>query len=307
MSMQWTGVMPAITTPFTSLGQIDHEFLAEHARWLVAEGCSGIVALGSLGEGGTLQPEEREALLTTLVAAVGKQVPVVAAIAALSTADAVAQAKRAEALGCRGLMVLPPYIYRGSWAEQRAHLCAVINATFLSCMLYNNPIAYVVDYSPEQIKEVSELCPTLHAVKESSTDVRRITALRALLGDRLKLLVGVDDVAVEGAQAGACGWIAGLVNAMPRESVALWNAALKGDKKTINRLYPWFLPLLRLDTVPHFVQLIKLVQAQVGRGSETVRAPRLVLAGAERNEALGLIKKALAERPIEASSSSQFQ
>ncbi|MCB1606224.1 MAG: dihydrodipicolinate synthase family protein [Xanthomonadales bacterium] len=297
MSMQWTGVMPAITTPFDDQGRIDHDFLAEHARWLVAEGCSGIVGLGSLGEGGTLEPAEREALLTTLVRAVGDQVPVVAAVAALSTAAAVEQARRAEAIGCRGLMVLPPYVYRGTWEEQRAHLRAVIEATPLSCMLYNNPVAYVVDYSPEQIQELAQSCANLHAVKESSTDVRRITALRAILGDRLTLLVGVDDAAVEGAAAGARGWIAGLVNAMPRESVVLWEAAIRGDQATVDRIYPWFLPLLRLDTVPHFVQLIKLVQARVGRGSETVRPPRQVLVGGEREEALGVIAGALRTRP----------
>jgi len=297
MSMQWTGVMPAITTPFDDAGNIDHAFLAEHAKWLVAEGCSGIVGLGSLGEGGTLAPEEREALLHTLVTAVGDQVPIVAAVASLSTADAVAQAQRAEALGCRGLMVLPPYIYRGVWAEQRAHLRAVIEATSLSCMLYNNPVAYVVDYSPEQVAEMADLCPNLHAMKESSTDVRRITAIRAMLGDRLTLLVGVDDVAVEGVAAGARGWIAGLVNAMPRESIALWEAALRNDQATVDKIYPWFLPLLRLDTVPHFVQLIKLVQAKVDRGTETVRPPRQLLSGSDRDEAMRVIDVALRDRP----------
>lgn len=297
MSMQWTGVMPAITTPFDAAGNIDHAFLAEHARWLVAEGCSGIVGLGSLGEGGTLEPEEREALLATLVKAADGKVPIVAAVAALSTAGAVAQAQRAEAIGCSGLMVLPPYIYRGIWAEQRAHLRAVIEATSLSCMLYNNPVAYVVDYSPEQVAEMAALCPTLHAVKESSTDVRRITGIRALLGDRLTVLVGVDDVAVEGVAAGARGWIAGLVNAMPRESIALWEAALANDQATIDKIYPWFLPLLRLDTVPHFVQLVKLVQAQVDRGTETVRAPRQLLSGSDRDEAMKVIDLALRERP----------
>jgi 1-pyrroline-4-hydroxy-2-carboxylate deaminase len=174
---------------------------------------------------------------------------------------------------------------------------AVIRATPLPCMLYNNPISYKTDFLPAQIAELAEENPNLAAVKESSSDVRRITALKVLCGDRLALLVGVDDLIVEGVQAGAVGWIAGLVNAFPRESVALFNYALRGEHKKAGALYHWFLPLLPMDTVNKFVQLIKLVQQEVGRGNERVRPPRLVLAGAERKAALDVLKHALANRP----------
>lgn len=295
--MNWQGVIPAITTPFKANLDVDHGFLAKHAAWLVDNGCLGIVAPGSLGEGATLTFDEKIAVLRTLVDAVGGQVPVVAAISALSTSEAVNLARKAEEVGCRGLMVLPPYVYSTDWREMKAHVVAVIEATGLSCMLYNNPVAYGTDFLPEQVAELAAECPTLHAVKESSTDVRRVTAIRALVGDRLAISVGVDDVLVEGVEAGAVGWIAGLVNAFPKESVALFDDARRGERTRAFEIYRWFLPLLRLDTVPKFVQLIKLVQAEVGMGTETVRPPRLELEGAEREEALVVIREAIAARP----------
>ena len=194
-------------------------------------------------------------------------------------------------------MVLPPYVYLGDWREMKEHVDAVFGATTLPCMLYNNPVSYKTDFLPAQIAELAEENPNLTAVKESSSDVRRVTALKALCGDRLALFVGVDDVIVEGVQAGAVGWVAGLVNAFPRESVALFNYAARGDDKKADALYRWFLPLLRMDTVNKFVQLIKLVQQEVGRGSERVRPPRLTLAGAARKVALQTLKAALAKRP----------
>lgn len=295
--MEWTGVMPAITTCFDEDLQIDHEFTAKHVKWLVENGCTGIVCNGSLGEGATLSFEEKVALWKTCVAAVGDKVPIVAAIAALSTADAVAQAKAAEEAGCQGLMVLPPYVYRGDWREMKHHLSEVFKATSLSCMLYNNPVAYGTDFLPEQIEELANEFSNLHAVKESSTDVRRITAIRALIGDKLKIFVGVDDVIVEGINAGATGWIAGLVSAFPKESVDLFDYAMNGETEEAFELYRWFLPLLRLDTVPKFVQLIKLVQEKVEMGSARVRPPRLQLEGAELQETLKIIDEALANRP----------
>lgn len=297
MTMKWAGVMPAITTCFDSDLRIDHEFTAKHVNWLVDNGCTGIVTNGSLGEGGTLSIEEKVALWRTCVAAVGDRVPVVAAIASMTTADAIAQARSARDAGCEGLMVLPPYIYRGDTREMKAHIAAVCEATELSCMLYNNPVAYGADFLPEQIAEFADDIPNLHAVKESSTDVRRITAIRALTGDRLKIFVGVDDVIVEGLNAGAVGWIAGLVSAFPKESVDLFNYAMNGDAENARELYEWFLPLLRLDTVPKFVQLIKLVQEKVGWGSARVRPPRLELVGDELAETLKIIETALATRP----------
>ena len=194
-------------------------------------------------------------------------------------------------------MVLPPYVYSSDWREMKAHVEAVLHATPLSCMLYNNPVSYKTDFLPAQIRELAEANPNLEAVKESSADARRVTALKALCGDRLALFVGVDDVVVEGVRAGAVGWIAGLVNAFPRESVALFNYARDGETEKADKLYKWFLPLLRMDTVHKFVQLIKLVQQEVGRGSERVRPPRLVLAGDERKVALETLKQALSKRP----------
>jgi len=194
-------------------------------------------------------------------------------------------------------MVLPPYVYSSDWREMKSHVQPVLRATKLSCMLYNNPVSYKTDFLPEQIKELAAAHPNLHAVKESSADVRRVTALKAICGERLALFVGVDDLIVEGVRAGAVGWIAGLVNAFPRESVALYNYAMRGEMKKADELYKWFLPLLRMDTVPKFVQLIKLVQQETGMGNERVRAPRCVMAGAERKAALDTLKRALAKRP----------
>lgn len=297
MTMDWTGVMPAITTCFDEDLNIDHEFTARHVAWLVDNGCTGIVTNGSLGEGGTFSLEEKIAIWETVVQSVGDRVPVVAAIASMTTADACAQADEAESAGCRGLMLLPPYIYKGDWREMKYHISQVANATSLSCMLYNNPVAYGTDFLPEQIAELADGLPKLHAVKESSTDVRRVTAIRALCGDRLKIFVGVDDAIVEGINAGAVGWIAGLVSAFPKESVDLFNYARRGETEKARELYEWFLPLLRLDTVPKFVQLIKLVQEKVGWGNTRVRPPRLELSGTELDETVAIIDHALANRP----------
>jgi len=296
MSMTWTGVMPAITIPLTADGDVDHAFLARHATWMVDAGCTGIVALGSLGEAATLSVPEKRAVLQTLAKALDGRVPLVAGIAALSTDEACGLAREAAEIGCAGLMVLPPYVYSTDWREMRAHVSAVIAATSLPCMLYNNPIAYRTDFRPEHVEELAKSHDNLVAVKESSADIRRIAAIRHRLGDRLAILVGVDDLIVEGIAAGAVGWVAGLVNAMPVESVRLFDLAVKGSPD-VDALYAWFLPLLALDTVPKFVQLIKLVQQQVGHGHERVRAPRLVLDGAEREAALALIARQLAARP----------
>ena len=296
-TMVWKGVMPAVTTCFNEDLSIDYDFFTRHVQWLVEHGCTGIVTPGSLGEGNTLTLEERGRLWATAVTALGERAPVIAAISALSTEEAVAQARLADNKGCRGLMVLPPYVYKGDWREMKAHVAAVFKATSLDCMLYNNPIAYGTDFLPEQIQELAEEHRNFQAVKESSADVRRVTAIRALVGDRLALFVGVDDAIVEAAAVGAVGWIAGLVNALPKESVDLFNYALNGEREKAIELYNWFLPLLRLDCVPKFVQLIKLVQQEVGMGNARVRPPRLELAGAELEQMLTLIRTSLAHRP----------
>ena len=290
------GVMPAVTTPFRDDLSVDVELLARHVGWLVANGASGIIPLGSLGEGATLDFEEKRTVLSTCVAAAGTA-PVTPGVSALSTAQAVRLAREAEGLGCRGLMALPAYVHNGKWHETRAHFGAVLAATPLPCMLYNNPIAYGTDVTPEQVASLAERHPNLVAVKESSGDVRRVTGIRAATGDRISVLVGLDDMILEGLAAGASGWVAGLVNALPAESVRLFELGSAGSREQALQLYRWFLPLLRLDTVPEFVQLIKLVQQETGTGSERVRPPRLPLAGEERDEALALIRERLAARP----------
>jgi 4-hydroxy-tetrahydrodipicolinate synthase len=289
--------MPAITTCFKEDLSVDHAFMARHANWLIEYGSTGIVALGSLGEGATLEADEKVEILKTLVAAVVEKVPVVAAISALATRQAVQLAQQAKEVGCKGLMVLPPYVYKSEWREMKAHVKTVIEATDLSCMLYNNPIAYGTDFLPEQIQELANEHANLHAVKESSADARRISAIRALAGDRLKIFVGVDDALVEGVAAGAVGWIAGLVNALPKESVDLFDYATNGEDEKAFELYRWFLPLLRLDTVPKFVQLIKLAQEEVGMGNARVRPPRLELVGPDLEETKALIQSSLKNRP----------
>jgi 4-hydroxy-tetrahydrodipicolinate synthase len=296
--MKWQGVIPAITTPFKPDLSVDADLLVKQVDALVRAGCTGIVALGSLGEGGSLSFDEKKAVLRLCKEALAGRASLVAGVAALTTAEAARLAELAREQGADGLMVLPPYVYQGDWRETRAHFEAVISETSLPCMLYNNPIAYGTDVLPEQALELASSLPNLVAVKESSADVRRVAALRGVAGDRLSVLVGVDDLIVEGIAAGAVGWIAGLADALPVESVRLFDLVMQGKAAEARALYEWFLPLLRLDTVPKFVQLIKLVQAATGLGSETVRPPRLVLAGAERETALALVQDALARRPV---------
>ena len=293
----WRGVFPAITTPFRPDQAVDHDALAAHVEWMIESGCTGIVPLGSLGEAATLSFAEKVEVLRTCVAAAGARAPVIAGIAGLATAECVKLAGDAERAGCQGIMALPAYAYTSDWPEARAHYGAVIKATSLSCMLYNNPIAYGTDVTPPQLRELADAHENLHAVKESSGDVRRVTHIRELLGDRLMVFAGLDDMILEAIPMGASGWIAGLVNALPVESVCLFDYATEGSWKEATELYQWFLPLLRFDTVPKFVQLIKLVQAEVGRGSVTVRAPRLALEGDELRSALAVIGAQLACRP----------
>jgi 4-hydroxy-tetrahydrodipicolinate synthase len=295
MTIRFEGVMPAITTPFNDDLSIDHGAAKANVRWLVEAGCKAIVPCGSLGEGATLTFAEKLALIETCAKAV--DVPVIPGIAALSTLEAVQLARAAEAHGARALMVLPPYVYSTDWREMKAHVTAVISATRLPCVVYNNPVAYRTDFSPSQIVELAREFDNVVAVKESSTDVRRITALKAQAGDRLALGVGVDDCLVEGVAAGAQFWIAGLVDALPHESVRLFELARAGRWEEAAALYAWFLPLLRLDTVPKFVQLIKLVQERLGVGRALVRPPRLPLTGAELDAAETVINRALASRP----------
>jgi len=300
--MNWNGVMPAITTPFNANLAVDHGFLAEHCRWLLENGCAGIVALGSLGEGATLSLHEKTDVLRTLGKTLPGQGSLVASISSFSTSDSVSLAKTANDLGCSGLMVLPPYVYLGDWRETKAHVVAVFRATALPCMLYNNPVAYGTDFLPEQIQELATEFENFKAVKESSTDVRRVSAIRTLVGGRLAISVGVDDALLEAIGVGATGWVAGLANALPRESVDLFTYGIQGQGDKAFDLYRWFLPLLRMDTVAKFVQLIKLVQAECKMGNTRVRPPRLELVGTELEQARQIISDALRTRPEPASS-----
>jgi len=293
---QWTGVFPAITTPFKKDLTVDHDFIARHVAWLVDEGCTGIVALGSLGESATLDFEEKVEIIATCVKAVGKRVPVVAGVAGLRTSECVSLARRAAGVGCEGIMALPPYVYKGTWPEMRYHFSSVIDATDLSCMLYNNPIAYGTDVTPDQLEELTRH-ENLHAVKESSGDVRRVTAVVAQLGQRLNVFAGMDDMIVEAMVMGASGWIAGLVNALPAESVELVKLAAAGKIREARAIYDWFLPLLRLDTVPEFVQYIKFIQQEMDCGTAYVRPPRLELPPDVAAETRTLLNEHLARRP----------
>ncbi|MEZ5308139.1 MAG: dihydrodipicolinate synthase family protein [Pyrinomonadaceae bacterium] len=295
MDFEWKGVMPAITTPFDEELNIDRKALMSHVRWLADNGAEGIVTNGSLGEGATLTFEEKATLWETCVEALEGRIPVIASIASPSTREAIELTKAAEAAGCGGIMVLPPYVYEGDWNETRTHVSEILKGTRLTAMLYNNPVAYGTDFSASQIKELSELHPNLLAVKESSGDARRISAIRELCGDRLNVFVGLDDAIVEGVAAGAVGWVAGLVNALPKESVRLFEMARNGEN--CDDLYHWFLPLLRLDVVPKFVQLIKLVQKEVGHGETRVRPPRLEIQGDELEHVQALIRRAIESRP----------
>ncbi len=292
----WRGVFPAITTPFRADFSVDHDALARHVSWMIDSRCRAIVPLGSLGEAATLTFAEKVEILHTCCEAAGGRVPVIAGIAGLATIECVRLAREAERAGCGGIMALPAYVYYSDWHETRAHYSAIIGATPLSCMLYNNPIAYRTDVTAPQLAELADAHDNLHAMKESSGDVRRVTAVREVLGDRLAVFAGLDDMIYEAVPAGATGWIAGLVNALPEESVQLFDLVTAGQRREAAALYHWFLPLLRMDTVPKFVQLIKLVQAEVGRGSPTVRPPRLPLEGDELLDALATIRRQLERR-----------
>jgi dihydrodipicolinate synthase/N-acetylneuraminate lyase len=300
MSIEWKGVMPATLTQFNADLTIDHGVMAEHGKWLVENGCTAIVAHGSLGEGATLSYEEKVGLQKMYVEAL-PGTPVIPGIASLSTKEAVDLAKAAKDNGCRGLMVLPPYLYASDWREMKAHMSAVISATDLPCIIYNNPVAYKTDFTPKHIKELADEHANVESVKESSTDARRIAGIRELCGNRLALGVGVDDCALEGAAMGATFWITGVGGAFPKHNVKLWELGTTGRIEEAMPIYTWMLEMLRMDTVVKFVQLIKLQQnlASGGKfGNNRVRPPRLELEGKELAEATAIIEKALATAPL---------
>lgn len=299
IKVEWTGVMPATLTQFNEDMSIDHETMAKHGQWLVENGCTAIIPHGSLGEGATLSFDEKVALQETYVKAV-PNTPIIPGIAGTTTEECVALAKKAKEVGCAGLMVLPPYLYASEWREIKAHMSAVIAATDLPCIVYNNPVAYKVDITPDQIKELADEHSNVESVKESSTDARRVAGIREVLGDRLTIGVGVDDCALEGFAMGAKFWITGVGGQFPQHNVKLMEAACNGRIEEVMDLYIWMLPMLRMDTVVKFVQLLKRAQvlACPGMGNDRVRAPRLELPKEEFDEATAIINNCLANDPL---------
>lgn len=298
--MEWKGVMPATLTQFNEDMTVDHGLMVEHGRWLEENGCSAIVCHGSLGEGATLSFDEKVAIQKAYVDGV-PGLPIIAGIAAMSTREAVDLAKAAADNGCRALMVLPPYQYSTDWREMKAHVETVIKATELPCIIYNNPVAYKTDFVPTQIAELAADLPNVQAVKESSTDVRRVAGIREVCGDRLAIGVGVDDCALESFAMGASFWITGVGCAFPRHNVRLYELGISGKIEEAMPIYLWMQELLRMDTVPKFVQLIKLQQAMATDnklGNLRVRAPRLELIGEELALAEAQIRRALDNLPV---------
>jgi 4-hydroxy-tetrahydrodipicolinate synthase len=301
MPVPWQGVYPAVTTQFASDLSVDHAATLRHVDVLVDSGVHGLVMLGTVGENGSLEPAEKQALVAATARHVAGRVPVVAGIAENTTARAVRVAQEAEQAGADGLMVLPAMIYKADEREALAHFRAVARATRLPIMIYNNPVSYGVDLVPEAFAELAEL-DTVVAIKESSEDPRRITDLRRLHGERFHLLCGVDDLVFESVMLGAEGWVGGLVNAFPRENRLLWELLLAGELEGARAMYRWYTPLLHLDTRPKLVQYIKLAVQECGYGHERCRPPRLALEGAERAQVLGLIRAAIETRPAAAGS-----
>lgn len=292
----WTGVFPALTTKFKPDFSLDPDAIANHIEFQLSAGVNGLVMLGSLGENGTLRFDEKLSILKTTISVVRNRVPVLACIAECTTLDACRLAEESANLGIDGFMLLPPMRYVSDRRETMTYLRQVAAATDRPIMLYNNPVAYRVDITPDMFAELADE-PKFVAIKESSDDVRRITDLINLVGDRYRLFIGVDDLALEALTLGAVGWLAGLVCAFPKETVALYNHVKSGRMKEAIELYRWFTPLLHLDVSIKFVQNIKLVEQLVGVGTETVRPPRLPLAGGERDRVEAIVKQALAHRP----------
>ncbi len=299
MEVTWSGVFPAVTTQFKTDQSLDLEATAAHAEHLIRAGVHGLIMLGSVGENTVLDPVEKRAVLATAIEAVQGRVPVLSGVAENSTGAACRFAAEAEAAGADGLMVLPAMIYKTDRRETVSHFRAVARASDLPIMCYNNPVSYGTDLTPEMFAELADE-PTLVAIKESSDDVRRITDLVNLVGERYILFCGVDDLILEAALLGVSGWVAGLVNAFPEESVRLWDLAAAGRWSEARDLYRWFTPLLHLDVHVKLVQYIKLAQAMAGLGTETTRAPRLALEGEERKRIAGIIQTGLDARPRQA-------
>jgi dihydrodipicolinate synthase/N-acetylneuraminate lyase len=296
MNVNWHGVFPAITTQFRDDQSLDIEATARHLEALIAAGIHGVVLLGSVGENTTLEYDEKLSFVREMRSVVDGRIPVLSGVAEYTTALGSRYARNVEKIGIDGLMVLPGMVYKSDERETITHFRTIAQSTGLPIMIYNNPVSYGVDVTPEGFALLSDL-PNIVAIKESSEKVHRVTDLVNLFGDRFVLFAGVDDLVLESMLLGVKGWISGLVNAFPDENRALWDLASTGRWAEAQALYRWYTPLLHLDTKPKLVQYIKLAMAEVGLGSEMVRAPKLPLVGAEREAILKIIRHAIATRP----------
>lgn len=296
MTINWHGVFPAATTQFHPDESLNLAATLAHLEVMIRAGIHGVIMLGSVGENTALSYDEKLEVLRAAKAAVAGRIPVLSGVAEFTTATACRFAKDCERIGIDGLMVLPAMVYKADGREALAHFRTVARASSLPVMIYNNPPAYFVDITPTMFLDLVDE-PTIVAIKESSDNVRRITDLVNTVGSRFLLFSGVDDLVLESALLGAQGWVSGLVNAFPDENRVLWELAMAGRFTEARELYRWYTPLLHLDTKVKLVQYIKLCMVEVGLGSETTRAPRLAIEGAEREEVLRIIRGALATRP----------
>ena len=296
MSVKWRGVFPAATTQFQPDQALDIPATMAHLERLIEAGVHGLIMLGTVGENCSLEYEEKLEVLHASVKQVAARVPVLSGVAECSTALACRFAENAGRIGVDGLMVLPAMVYKSDARETIAHFRTVASATSLPIMVYNNPVSYSVDITPEMFVDLASQA-NLVAIKESSENVRRITDLKNLLGERYILFCGVDDLVLESILLGAVGWISGLVNAFPAENRLLWDLATAGRWDEAIEVYRWYTPLLHLDTHVKLVQYIKLAQQECKLGSEVVRAPRLPLVGEEREQILAIIRRGIATRP----------
>ena len=288
--------MPAVTTKFTNDDKLDVKMFKKNILTQLDAGVHGIVLGGSLGEASTLMEEEKEQLIKKTLDIVCGKVPVVMTIAEQSTRAAIKVAQNAEKSGADGLMVLPPMRYKATDRETVVYFREIAKNTDLPIMIYNNPVDYKIEVTPDMFEELLEI-KNIGAVKESTRDVINIGRLRNRFGDRLKILTGVDPLALESLLLGADGWVAGLVCAFPAETVAIYELAKAGKVKEATEIYRWFLPLLELDISPQLVQNIKLAEVATGIGTENVRPPRLKLEGVERQRVLGVIENGMKSRP----------
>ena len=293
---RWTGVFPAVVTQLHEDQSLDLASTARHFEALIDSGVSGLIVCGSLGENQCLEPDEKRAVLQCAIETAGARVPVLSGVAEMSTRAAIRYLHDGEQLGAAGFMIMPAMVYKADRREVMHWFRTLAAATPLPWMLYNNPVGYHTDVTPEMFAELSDV-ENLVAIKESSANTRRITELRNLVGDRYQLFTGVDDLMLECAILGIDGWVAGSGIAFPKENQKLWDLTREGRWDEARELYRWTQPLMKLDTHLHFVQYIKLLCQETGLGKEWVREPRLPLAGAEREEVLSIIRAALAQRP----------